>query len=108
VLDSLSIMVGLMAAVGLILSGLLFMLSPKRAGELFKRLTVSVAVSERTVRVWIHSPVDPLPAVQVRGKILVRKSDFDRWLERHQVKPLGSLDLDGIVEEIVEEVRDGR
>lgn len=73
-----------------------------------RQLTEYAAVSERTVRGWIHSPVSPLPAVQVRGKILVRKSDFDRWLERHQVKPLGSLDLDGIVEEIVEEARNGR
>ncbi len=61
-------------------------------------------VSERTVRAWIHSPLDPLPAAKVRGKILVRKSDFDAYLERHKVKPLGSVDLDAIVEEIVREV----
>jgi len=63
------------------------------------------AVSERTLRAWIHSPVDPLPAAQVRGKILVKRSEFDAWLERHRVK---HLDLGGIVDEIVEDVRYGR
>ena len=66
-----------------------------------QRLTGYVAVSNRTLRAWIHSPVDPLPAVQVRGKILVRKSDFDRWLEQHRVKP---LDLGVMVDEVLEAV----
>ncbi len=63
------------------------------------------AVSERTVRSWIYSTADPLPAVRVGAKILVRRSDFDSWLERHRVKP---VDLGGMVEEIVEAVADGR
>ena len=70
-----------------------------------RRLTQYAAVSERTLRNWIHSPVDPLPAVQVRGKILVRRTDFDRWLEQRAVKP---IDINGIVGEIVEAVTDGR
>ena len=73
-----------------------------------RELTAYAAVSERTIRAWIHSPVDPLPAAQVRGKILVRRSDFDRWLEHHRVKLLGGLDLDGIVKELLEDVSDGR
>jgi excisionase family DNA binding protein len=68
-------------------------------------LTRYAAVSNRTLRAWIHSPVDPLPAVRVGAKILVRKSDFDCWLEQHKVKP---LDLGVIVEEMVEAVTDGR
>jgi excisionase family DNA binding protein len=70
-----------------------------------RRLTGYAAVSERTLRAWIHSPVEPLPAVRVGAKILVRKSDFDHWLEQHAVKP---LDLAAIVEEIVGAVTDGR
>jgi excisionase family DNA binding protein len=73
-----------------------------------RELTEYAAVCERTVRGWIHSPVDPLPATRVGGKILVRKSDFDRWLERHRMKPAGALDLDGIVREVVEGVTGGR
>jgi len=73
-----------------------------------RELTAYAAVCERTVRAWIHSPVDPLPATQVGGKILVRKSDFDCWLERHRMKPSGTVDLDGIVKEVVEGVTGGR
>lgn len=60
---------------------------------------------ERTLRSWIHSPRDPLPAVKVRGKVLVRKSDFDRYLERHRVQPLAVLDVDRIVNDVVGERR---
>jgi len=70
-----------------------------------RRLREYAAVGERTLRSWIHLEVNPLPAVQVRGKILVRKSDFDRWLERHAIK---QVDLGSIVEEMVEAVTDGR
>jgi excisionase family DNA binding protein len=70
-----------------------------------QRLTGYAAVSNRTLRAWIHSPVDPLPAVRVGAKILVRKSDFDHWLEKHAVKP---IDFGGMVEEIVEAVAGGR
>ena len=73
-----------------------------------RRLRAYACVSERTLRGWIHSPVDPLPAVQVRGKILVRKSDFDHWLEHHRIKSLGTFDLNGIVQEMMEDVSDGR
>ncbi len=66
-----------------------------------RRLTQYAAVSERTLRTWIHSPIDPLPAVQVGKKILVRRVEFDRWLERHRVE---RLDLSGMVEEVVGEV----
>lgn len=69
-----------------------------------RQVTEYANVSERTVREWIHSPLDPLPAAKVGGKILVRKSDFDAYLERHKVRPSGSVDLGGIVEEIIREV----
>jgi hypothetical protein len=55
-------------------------------------------VSERTLREWIHRPVDPLPAARVTTKILVRRSTFDQWLENHRLK---SVDVGCIVEEMV-------
>lgn len=70
-----------------------------------RQLTQYVAVSERTLRAWIHDPTDPLPASRVRGKILVRRSEFDAWLERHKVM---LVDLDAIVREMVEGVSSGR
>jgi Helix-turn-helix domain len=59
-------------------------------------------VSERTLRDWIRRPKDPLPAVQVRNKILVRRSVFDRWLESHQVQ---HIDIGCIVDELVAGVK---
>ena len=70
-----------------------------------RRLQEYAAVSEKTLRGWIHDLTDPLPASQIRGKILVRRSEFDGWLERHRVR---QVDLGGIVEEMVEAVTDGR
>jgi len=70
-----------------------------------RRLRDYAAVSNRTLRAWIHSPVDPLPAVRVGTKILVRRSEFDAWMEFHRIKP---VDLGGMVEEIVEAVAGGR
>lgn len=59
-------------------------------------------VSERTLRDWIHRAVDPLPAVRVQCKILVRRSEFDRWLEAHQVR---HIDVGCIVDELVAGVK---
>lgn len=55
-------------------------------------------VSERTLREWIHRAVDPLPAVRVGTKILVRRSVFDAWLEAHQIR---HVDISYIVDEMV-------
>ena len=70
-----------------------------------RRLRDYGSVSNRTLRAWIHLPTDPLPAVQVGTKILVRRLEFDAWMERHRIK---QVDLGGIVGEIVEAVTDGR
>jgi hypothetical protein len=66
-----------------------------------KALQEYACVSDRTIRGWIHRPVDPLPAVRVDTKILIRRSTFDRWLEGHQLKP---VDVGYIVEEMVARV----
>jgi len=51
-----------------------------------KALQRHACVSERTLREWIHRPLNPLPAARVGTKILVRRSSFDQWLENHKVK----------------------
>jgi hypothetical protein len=63
-----------------------------------KALQRYACVSERTIRSWIHRPVDPLPAARVGSKIFIRRSVFDRWLEAHAVK---NVDVGSIVDEIV-------
>jgi excisionase family DNA binding protein len=64
-----------------------------------RQLTQYAAVSERTLHTWIHDTVDPLPAYQVGTKILVRKRDFDSYIERHPLRPAGTLA--NVVNEIV-------
>ena len=63
-----------------------------------RELTLYAAVSERTLRSWIHAPGNPLPSVQVGRKILVRRAEFDSWLERHRVK---QVDVDATVDGIL-------
>lgn len=69
-----------------------------------RRLTEYADVSERTLRGWIHSPADPLPAVRIGGKILVRRQEFNVWLERYRIKPLASEQVNAIVAEVLEGV----
>jgi excisionase family DNA binding protein len=73
-----------------------------------KQVTQYASFCQRTIRSWIHSPTDPLPAVRVRGKILIRRSDLDAWLQRHRVKPLEAVDLDAIVRDVLERPTHGR
>jgi excisionase family DNA binding protein len=63
-----------------------------------KALTGYACVSERTLRQWIHRPENPLPAVRVGTKLLVRRTSFDHWLENHKLK---SVDVGCIVDEIM-------
>jgi len=73
-----------------------------------RQVTQYAAVSERTVRAWIHASVDALPAVRVGGKLLVRRSELDAWLSRHRLRPLATIDLDGIVRQALQAVAHGR
>jgi excisionase family DNA binding protein len=63
-----------------------------------KALQRYACVSERTLREWVHRPINPLPAARVGAKILVRRSTFDHWLENHRMK---ALDVGCIVDELV-------
>lgn len=64
-----------------------------------KGVTEYASVSDRTIRTWIHSSVNPLPAVQVGGKVLVRRRDLDSWLESHRI--MTSNEVGNIVEELM-------
>lgn len=55
-------------------------------------------VSDRTLREWIHRPIDPLPAVRVGTKILIRRSCFDSWLEAHKLR---RIDVEIILKEMI-------
>ena len=66
-----------------------------------KTLTQYATVSERTVRQWIHRTANPLPAVRVHTKILVRRSAFDLWLESPRLE---TIDVASIVDEMVSDL----
>ena len=53
-----------------------------------------------------HIKTDGLPAYKVRGKILVKRSEFDRWLGRFSVGK--KQDLDAIADEAIEDLRNGK
>lgn len=63
-----------------------------------KALRGYACVSERTLRDWIHRSVDPLPAVRVGTKLLIRRRVFDRWLEGHLIK---QVDIGCMVDELI-------
>jgi excisionase family DNA binding protein len=67
-----------------------------------KALAQYASVSERTMRQWIHRAANPLPAVRVGTKILVRRSTFDQWLESHRLETIdvGCI-VDGMVSDLV-------
>lgn len=73
-----------------------------------KQVTCYVNLSDRTVRSWIHERTDPLPAVRVRGKILVRRSELDAWLERRRLQSLEKFNLDAILKEVMGGATNGR
>jgi excisionase family DNA binding protein len=66
-----------------------------------KALQQYACISDRTLREWVHRPIDPLPAARVGAKILVRRSTFDHWLENHRIE---AVDVGCIVDEMVAEL----
>ncbi len=74
-------------------------------------------LSVRSLRAYLSDPHRPLPHYRMRephviatksgkqrrvsGKILVRRSDFDRWMQTYRYQP----DLDRLVDEVVAEIR---
>jgi hypothetical protein len=58
-------------------------------------------MSVRKLRDCLTRPVSPLPCYKVDGKILVRRSDFDAWMQHFKHTPA----LDRLVDEVVSEFR---
>jgi excisionase family DNA binding protein len=61
-----------------------------------------LALSIRTLDKQIHE----IPHFRVGAKILFKKSELDRWMERYRESPQ-KLDLDSIVEDAVRQVLGG-
>jgi hypothetical protein len=50
-------------------------------------LTTYGGLCRRTLWSLVSDQADPLPASKIRGKWLVRRRDFDAYVERHQNIP---------------------
>ncbi len=52
------------------------------------------SLSRRTIQNLVNDTTDPLPSYRIGAKVLVRKSEFDRWMSRRRnQKPLESARL---------------
>ncbi len=59
-------------------------------------------LSVRTLRKALTDPLHPLPHYRPGGKILVRQSEFDRWMARFRHE---GEDLERLVSLVLEEVQ---
>jgi Helix-turn-helix domain len=62
-----------------------------------------MSLKVRTLRDYIHDPVDPLPAFRLDGvgKWLVRRSELDRWIARRR---RGAQALDQLVYDVLHDL----
>lgn len=66
-----------------------------------RRLSGYSSLGIPTLRDYIRS--DGLPCFKIRGKILIKQSEFDTWLEQYRVNQ--SKDLDSIVDEVMDSLK---
>jgi len=64
-----------------------------------KALAHYSGLSVRTLRDRLNDPTHPLPHYRPRGKVLVRRSEFDRWMTRYRVE--GNVALEAIVRDVL-------
>ena len=68
-----------------------------------KRSTVKYLDLAETLRAHIADPTHPLPCYRPSGravgKVLVRRSEFDRWMARFRVE--GDAALDAMVRDVL-------
>lgn len=48
-------------------------------------LATHAGLSVRTLRSYLHHPTTPLPHYMVGGKIVVRRSEYDTWIQVFRV-----------------------
>ncbi len=66
-----------------------------------KALRKCCSISVRKLRDLLKDPLRPLPCYRVDGKILVRWSEFQCWMEAYRY----TSDVDRVVDEVVSEFR---
>ncbi len=74
-----------------------------------RALSAYAGISEGTLQGHLHDPHYPIPHFKMgeaqNSKILVKKSEFDRWMERHRGSGLkAGPEIDRIVEEVMSDL----
>jgi excisionase family DNA binding protein len=67
-----------------------------------KALAVYAGLSVRTLRAHLSDPIEPLTHYRPGGKILVRRTEFDAWMQ--QFRRTGTGTLDSIVDDLLREM----
>jgi hypothetical protein len=62
-----------------------------------KQLSQYSTFSDSTLRGYLSDPEKPIPFFRVNRKILIKKSEFDIWMEQFRIE---NNDLDRIVDEM--------
>jgi hypothetical protein len=65
-----------------------------------KGLSVYSAVSVGSLRDYVKTG---LPHFKLKGKILIKRSEFDNWLERYRVNK--KKDLAGLVDDVMDSLK---
>ena len=66
-----------------------------------KKLSLYSSLSVSTLRNMLKGP-DPLPHFRLKGKILVKQSEFDRYMERFRARQ--ESELSRLVDEVIKAV----
>jgi hypothetical protein len=69
-----------------------------------KLLSTYAGLSVRTLRGYLSNRSRPLPHFRVGGKILVRRSDFDAWVDQFRVSA-NATSIDSLVDDVVGALR---
>jgi hypothetical protein len=64
-----------------------------------RALATYSGLSVRTLRDYINTPLLALPSYRIGGKVLVRRSEFDAWM--NQYRQVGSAGLDQVVDSVI-------
>lgn len=70
-----------------------------------KGLAAYSALAVPTLRDYLKDGRNPVPYFKVKGKILVRKSEFDRWLEDFRVNR--KQHVQSVVDEVMTSLKKG-
>lgn len=71
-----------------------------------KKLSAYSSLAASTLRAYTRIVDNPLPCYCVRRKILVKKSEFDKWIEGYRPNPkLERMEFDAIINKIKQKYR---